>query len=161
MPDEQKTPTRQKPRRLIRKIVPSLLMLAVLGPVLAAAAVAYLTPQTWKAYTGRNAFPVRQKDGSTAMMAWEEPIPLPAPINGYVGEVISAAMSAHAKTLVLARRPAGGKADLFTSQFTRGVWSDPQPIITVNSDEFDELEPSVTLDGKHLLYSSDRPDGMG
>ncbi|MBL7134262.1 MAG: PD40 domain-containing protein, partial [Phycisphaerae bacterium] len=161
MPEKQKTPIPRKPRRLVRKFMLALLTLAVLGPVLAATAVAYLQPKTWKAYTGRNAFPVRQNDGSTAMMAWEEPTRLPAPINGHVDEVISASMSADAKTLVLARRPKGGKADLFVSQFKRGAWSDPQPIITVNSDEFDEFEPAITLDGRHLLYSSDRPDGMG
>ena len=161
MPHEQKTPPPQKPRRLIRRIMVSLLLPAVLGSVLAAAAAAYLMPQTWKAHTGRNAFPVRQKDGSTAIMAWEEPVALPAPINGHPDEIISASISADAKTLVLARRPKGGKADLLISQFQGGAWSDPKGIITVNSDEYDEIEPFITLDGKHLLYSSDRPDGMG
>jgi hypothetical protein len=161
MRDEQKTPTPQKPRRLIRKIMLSLLTLAVLGSVLAAASLAYLMPKTWKAHTGRNAFPVRQKDGSTAMMAWEEPVALPAPINAHPDEVVSASMSADAKTLVIARRPKGGKADLFVSQLDHGTWSPPKPIITINSDEYDEIEPFITLDGKHLLYSSDRPDGMG
>ncbi len=161
MPDEQTTPAHRKPKRLIRKIMLGLLMLVVLGAVLAGAAVAYLRPQTWKAYTGRNAFPIRQADGSTKMMAWEEPTLLPVPTNADADEIISASVSADAKTLVLARRPKGGKADLFVSQLTRGVWSEPQPIITVNSDEFDEFEPTITLDGRHLLYSSDRPDGMG
>ena len=161
MPDEQNTPATRKPRRLIRKVMLSLLLLAALGSVLAVAGAAYLMPQAWKAHTGRNGFPVRQRDGSSAMMAWEEPVAMPSPINGHPDEVISASMSADAKTIVIARRPKGGKADLFVSQLARGAWSDPKPIITINSDEYDELEPFITLDGKHLLYSSDRPDGMG
>ncbi len=161
MRDEQKTPTPRKSRGLIRKIMLSLLMLAILGTVLAAASVAYLMPKAWKAHTGRNGLPIRQKDGTTAMMAWEEPIAMPAPINGHLDEVVSASMSADGTTLVLASRPKGGKADLYVCQFAKGAWSDPKPIITINSDEYDELDPSITLDGKHLLYSSDRPDGMG
>ena len=87
MPDEHNTPAHRKPRRLIRKVLLGLLILVVLGAVLAGAAVAYLKPQTWKAYTGRNAFPIRQTDGSTKMMAWEEPTPLPAPINDQDDEI--------------------------------------------------------------------------
>lgn len=159
-PDETVAVAR-KPRRILRKILLALLLTALIGPVLAAAGVAWFAPATWKAHTGRSGFPVRQADGTTEMMAWEEPSALPPPINGQLDELLSACVSADGRMLVLARRAAGGKSDLFISRLVHGQWSDPEPIITTNSDEYDELDPSVTRDGRHLLFSSDRPDGMG
>ena len=159
-PTEAAAPAR-KPRRIFRKVLLTLLLTLLIGPVLAAAGVAWFAPATWKAHTGRSDFPIRQPDGSTEAMAWEDPVAVAPPINGHPDKLLSACVSADGRNIVLARRPAGGKSDLFVSRLVHGHWSDPEPVITTNSDEYDELDPSVTLDGKHLLFSSDRPDGMG
>ena len=162
MPDPNQTAApAAKPRRILRKILLVLLLTVLIGPVLAAAGVAWFAPATWKAHTARSGFPVRQVDGSTEVMAWESPIAIPPPINGHPDELLSASASTDGMTMVLERRPAGGRADLFVSQLVHGKWSEPKAVITTNSDEYDELDPSVTPDGRHLLFSSDRPDGMG
>ncbi len=43
-----------------------------------------------------------------------------------------------------------------------GSWSEPLEIgFEVNMDGFNSIQPSVTSDGKYLLYSSTRPGGLG
>ncbi len=147
-------------RRAVRYIVIAIIAALLLSPFIAGAVVANLYPKTWKAYTSRNAFPVLMADGSSRMMAWEQPDLIAGEVNA-APDNLSSCLSSDGKTLIFSRRGEGGKADLFVSQFDGAGWSAPAPLVTINSDEFDETDPSITLDGKHLLFSSDRPDGSG
>ena len=157
--DEPKGPPDAK-RRTVRYIVIAIIAALLLLPFIAGAVVANFYPKTWKDYTSRNCFPVLLANGSSRMMAWEQPKLIAGEVNA-APDNLSSCLSSDGKTLVFSQRSEGGKADLFVSQFDGADWSAPAPLVTINSDKFDETDPSITLDGKHLLFSSDRPDGSG
>ncbi|MDH5716364.1 MAG: OmpA family protein [Spirochaetia bacterium] len=54
--------------------------------------------------------------------------------------------------------PAG--TNIYYSRTTQGKWSNPEPIIGVNT-HFNDRMPSISLDGRYLYFSSDRPGGYG
>ena len=161
---QSKVRMRQRPQRKILRILLVWLVIALLTlPVAGIIAFANLYPAQWKAYTGRNGFPARNRSGETRIMAWEE-VEL---IDGAVNELpdnTSAGLTKDGKTLVFARRLSGEgqKSNLYIAYRNEDgkTFTAPEPMDTVNT-EFNETEPSITLDGKHLLFASDRPDGTG
>jgi len=50
---------------------------------------------------------------------------------------------------------------LLFSEFTRGAWSKPKFLRHEINTPFIESYPSVSPDGKLLVFASDRPDGFG
>jgi OOP family OmpA-OmpF porin len=52
-------------------------------------------------------------------------------------------------------------ASLFRSQRTDGGWTDPRPVDALNVPGFSSQQPFVMPDGSALLFSSDRPGGLG
>ncbi|MFB6456350.1 OmpA family protein [Chitinophaga sp. Hz27] len=54
------------------------------------------------------------------------------------------------------------QASIYSSTLTAGKWSAPERIdAIVNLPGYNAMQPFVTTDGKHLLFSSDRPGGAG
>ncbi|MFB6455804.1 OmpA family protein [Chitinophaga sp. Hz27] len=54
------------------------------------------------------------------------------------------------------------QANICVSSRTGGKWSDPVPLgNNVNVDGYNSMQPFITSDGKYLLFSSNRPGGMG
>ena len=55
-----------------------------------------------------------------------------------------------------------GKTTIYVSRKMGDKWSDPEPAgLQINSKDFNSAQPSVTSDGKFLLFSSDRTGGYG
>jgi hypothetical protein len=150
---------RNVPRTMMVWFVVALLTLPVAGVI----AFANFYPDQWKAYTGRNAFTDIGRDGKSQKMAWEEVELIAGAVNELPSNT-SAGLSKDGKTLVFSRRLAGkdAKSNLYIAHRNEDgkTFTTPAPLDTVNT-EFNEIEPSITLDGKHLLFASDRPDGTG
>ncbi|MEK6674686.1 MAG: carboxypeptidase regulatory-like domain-containing protein [Planctomycetota bacterium] len=69
-------------------------------------------------------------------------------------------LSADGLTLYFVRGKAGGNADIWRAKQTVNGWSDPQPLVFLNSN-LDELGPEPSTDGDKLYFYSDRPGGFG
>ncbi len=69
-------------------------------------------------------------------------------------------LSADGTRMVLVRRRPGQNADLFSSLWTPGGWTEPAPIEAVDTER-DELGPELSQDGRSLYFYSDRPGGLG
>lgn len=53
-------------------------------------------------------------------------------------------------------------ATIYTSSRNAGKWDEPKPMgPNVNVEGYNAMQPFVTADGKFLLFSSNRPGGMG
>ncbi len=154
----------KRPRRILRTVLIWLVIALLTLPIAGVIAFANFYPDQWKAYTGRNGFPVRDRDGKTNTMAWEEVELIDGPVNELPSNT-SAGLTKDGKTLVFARRlnDKDAKSNLYISQRSEDgkTFTAPEPIETVNTEKYNELEPAITLDGKHLLFASDRPDGSG
>lgn len=75
-----------------------------------------------------------------------------------------AAMTPDGKVMFLTRwHTADGKkvAQLYRSVRNGDSWSAPTAVASLNEGGANSQQPFVTADGKYLLYSSDRPGGMG
>ncbi|MCP4374807.1 MAG: hypothetical protein GY794_01300, partial [bacterium] len=150
-------------RRTLPTVLARVLIALLVVPLVGVIAYANFCPAQWKSYTGRNGFPAVDRDGKVRMMAWEEVELIGGAVNDLPGNT-SAGLSEDGKTLVFSRRLAGEaeKSNLYISQRNEDgeTFSAPEPLDTVNT-EFNEIEPSITHDGKFLLFASDRPDGTG
>jgi hypothetical protein len=154
-----------KPRRNVLRSVMIWFVIALLTlPLIGVIAFANFYPEQWKAYTGRNAFPMKDTQGKWARMAWEEVEIIGGPVNS-VPHNISAGLTRDGKTMVFARTLAGkgAKSNLYTCQRNEDgkTFSTPVLIKAVSTDKYNEIEPSITLDGKYLLFASNSPDGYG
>ncbi|MEL6796357.1 MAG: hypothetical protein AAFO89_05980 [Planctomycetota bacterium] len=75
-------------------------------------------------------------------------------------EALDAHVMADESLMVLTRRSSRGDTDLYVSTRSDRGWSTPEPIDSVNSPD-NELAPTLSPDGKRLLFASDRPGGLG
>lgn len=77
----------------------------------------------------------------------------------------TAAITPDGKTMFLTRwqMKEGVKvANIYTSTLSGSTWSEPKNAgSNINVDGYNSMQPSVTADGKYLLFSSNRPGGMG
>jgi len=166
--DQKERPNipQRPPRRrsVLRMVLVWLVILLLAGPVVGVIAFANFYPDQWKALTARNGFPAKNRQGVTDTMAWE-PVEL---IGGGVNEFpdnTSAGLTKDGRTLIFARRLEGDdtRSNLYICRRNEDgkTFTTPEPIESVNTEKFNEIEPAITLDGKHLLFASDRPDGSG
>lgn len=73
-------------------------------------------------------------------------------------------LSADGSTLVFTacNRPDGkGSCDLYISVFGRGQWTPPQNLGTPVNSEGYETQPSISADGRVLIFTARRPGGFG
>lgn len=57
-------------------------------------------------------------------------------------------------------RPGPQLTNIYYTIFKDGQWTQPLPVIEVNTDFHDRM-PSISQDGHYLFFSSDRPGGFG
>ena len=63
-------------------------------------------------------------------------------------------------TLYFVRGKAGDNADIYFSERSFVGWSEPEPLVSINST-YDDLGPEPSQDGQSLYFYSDRPGGQG
>ena len=99
----------------------------------------------------------RQPDGR-----WGEAVPVEG-INTPFNEGAQR-ISADGQTMVFnaCNTPDGlGSCDLYWSEWREGRWQRPQPMGAPVNTKWMERQPSLSADGRVLLFSSDRPGGYG
>ena len=71
-------------------------------------------------------------------------------------------LSSDGRTLYFASDCPGGKGgtDLYRSRWLGDRWSEPEPLVELNT-EYDEITPSIAPDDKTLYFASNRPGGNG
>ena len=83
------------------------------------------------------------------------------------GEEIAAAKTSPllvTTRLVVAQKTARGDYDLFFKERTRTGWGVARPLVSDGHPlrtEFNELDPTLSADGRQLYFASDRPGGLG
>ncbi len=93
---------------------------------------------------------------------WSMAIPLPG-VNTPFNEGAQS-ISADGRTLVFnaCNTPDGlGSCDLYLSRWENGRWSRPQNLGAPVNSKYLERQPSLSADGKVIIFSSDRPGGYG
>lgn len=93
---------------------------------------------------------------------WQTPTALPEPVNTKGNEGTSA-ISADGSILVFTicdSHRSKGSCDLFITRRDGEFWSEPEPLEQVNSSSW-ESQPTLSADGKWLVFCSNRPGGMG
>jgi|GEM_PF-853071 outer membrane protein OmpA-like peptidoglycan-associated protein len=76
------------------------------------------------------------------------------------GDETSCAFSSDRNLFVFTRKAKNsGNYDLYSTEFKNGEWSAPEAILQLNTDH-DEISPFITADGKHLVFSSNRPGSL-
>ncbi len=59
------------------------------------------------------------------------------------------------------RRSGQGMCDIYHSEWKEGKWSPPRNLGPPVNSRYSEKHPSVSADGRHLYFSSNRPEGKG
>src|SRR5437879_4166341 len=149
---DDKTPSARRWSRLI------IVSLAVCGVLTICAAVWYFRGHTvWTDGLGR-----RAADVMLRQVVWTLPEPLESPIAATADQQqYEPALSPDGTELYFVRgKPGGGHAHIYASYRRDNQWTTPVPLDGVNGPT-DDLSPRVTADGRYLLFSSDRPGGVG
>ncbi len=66
----------------------------------------------------------------------------------------------HVKGKVRTNKKGVMKLGIFTAMSNGENWTDPKPV-SFNTTEHEECHPSLSADGSHLYFASDRPGGFG
>ena len=117
----------------------------------------FMSARRPKGYGGIDIFVSENIDGN-----WSEPQPLKQPINGSKDETIDN-VSVDGNILLLSGNYPGsyGKFDIYISTNSDTGWTAPRQLtIPVNSGHQDE-SGYITSDGKAIIFTSDRPGGIG
>lgn len=149
-------PVRPEPkRRRLFLVVGVALVLAIL---LCAAGYLWL-PVRAAYYTDANTIREPHATARLREILWQPPTPLPLPTDG-ADETYEPKLSADGLTLYFVRGKAGANADIYFCRKSVTGWSEPEPLMAVNSD-YDDLGPALSADGAALYFYSDRPGGEG
>lgn len=125
----------------------------------AVAGVVALWPKTTRFYTDGEAIKQDVEFARIRDILWRPPVRLDDGIPGGVDRY-EPRISADGQTLYFVRGKAGENADIFTCRRTLDGWTEPEPLVGVNS-EYDDLGPEPSADGRSLYFYSDRPGGLG
>jgi len=94
---------------------------------------------------------------------WSTPVPLASPINGPASDG-ACTFDAKGTTMYFTRcesiEKQNGFCKIFKSTFSGEAWSAPESL-PFNSDEYSTGQPSLSVDGTTLYFSSDMPGGQG
>lgn len=131
---------------------------AILGALLVVAAL-FLLPLLFKYYTDGFSIKRSSREALIRDVLWETPKPLSGRINESM-ENYEPAFSLDGMTMVFTRGKARQNADLFLVHRRGQGWSDPEPLVAVNSGH-DELGPELSRNGRYLYFYSNRPGGLG
>jgi len=138
----------------------------ILIVVVAIAALAVVSFGTWRLLIARaslytDADTIRDPARSAPVrdILWQPAAPVRNALSPDADEY-EPRLSADGTLMVFVRGRPGGAADLWSSRWTPGGWTAPEPIASINSPN-DELGPELSRDGQRLLFYSDRPGGLG
>ncbi|MCP4156280.1 MAG: hypothetical protein GY757_51680 [bacterium] len=92
---------------------------------------------------------------------WQEPQPLPAPVNTPVHESYACIASNNVLYLFCRDRGGFGKSDLFTSRETAGTFSKLQNMGKTLNTPHHEWDPYIAPDENYLIYCSEKEDSLG
>jgi hypothetical protein len=142
------------PRRR-RWIVASILL--AIGGVVAILAIA--RPGGRLVYT--DAETIRQPANAAPLrdILWQPPTPMSID-QADDSDSYEPTLSADGQVLVFVRGRAGGMADLYVCRRSLQGWSEPAPLLEINTPA-DELGPCLSADSTALYYYSDRTGGEG
>lgn len=76
------------------------------------------------------------------------------------GDDYEAEISDDGMTMYFVRGRPGDNAEIFSTHRTRDGWSEPQPVVALNSP-FDDLGPELSPDGRTIFFYSNREGGLG
>jgi hypothetical protein len=96
---------------------------------------------------------------TVSSVLWEHPKLLEGQMNEVHGNN-NATISVDGKTIVLTRSFSPNNKDLYISYYINNKWTKPKPITFLNT-EYDETTPEISSNGNVLLFSSNRPGGIG
>jgi len=135
------------------------LALTLMGAIVGVAF--YLTaPRSRHFYTDASTIRASEDLAVLRDILWQPPEALGAPLNTPEGDEYEPALSADGLTLLFVRGKPGANADLYQSVRSPEGWSEPAPIVELNS-EADELGPVLSADGRTLYFYSDREGSLG
>ncbi len=137
------------------------LVFAIVLAVLVGIGVALvrLIPVTHRYYTDADMIRTPAETAPTRDILWQPPKKLAELINTTADDY-EPRLSADGLTLFFVRGKAGENADIYISRHTHEGWTEPKPLVGVNS-EYEELGPEPSPDGQSLYFYSDRPGGLG
>src|SRR4051812_15358951 len=110
-------------------------------------------------YTDDRTILARASDSAVREVLWTKPQP-PGDLFNTDAEEYEPSVSPDGNELFFVRGKAGRNAEIFVSRRQDGRWLAATPLTSVNSAS-DDLGPRLTPDGRHLLFYSDRPGGVG
>ena len=126
------------------------------GAVLAAVAA---RPRGTAWWTDGGTIRVAGEGAPVREVLWKPAEPVPGKGLGSADEY-EPRLSADGTVMVFVRGRPGENADLYTSRWTPGGWTEPAAIAAVNTGD-DELGPELSRDGQLLYFYSDRAGGLG
>jgi hypothetical protein len=131
----------------------------IFGAAGVAGLVWYLQPERHRFYTDADTIKQPLESATPRDILWQPPVKL--------GDVLNTAeqdyeprLSWDGLTLYFVRGKAGENADIYCAKRTPTGWTEPRPLVDVNSG-YDELGPEPSPDGQSLYFYSDRPGGQG
>lgn len=145
----------------MKRLLSILMIVAVLGAVVAAAAlVAWrvrLNDQSF--YTDAESIEVPVGSADVRDVLWRPAERLSTPVNTDADD-LEPRISADGMLLYLVRPSPDGDSDVMISARSANGWGEPQPFVPLNSP-FDDLGPTPALDGQSIYFYSNRPGGFG
>lgn len=139
-----------------------ILMALLIAAILATGALWFWRDRQARSfYTDGSRISQRIDEAFVREVLWQPPEALLGGLNTEADEY-EPRVSLDGSTLLLVRGKAGSNADIFIAHRdpATGSWDRPQPLIDINT-EHDELGPSLSPDGRTLLFASNRPGSIG
>ena len=120
------------------------------------------TARSSLAYEADEDLYLSRKDHQTGK--WTTAVPLPGDLVNSPKNEGAATLSADGHTLIFTacqRTDGLGSCDLYISQQHQGKWTATQPLDTPINTAYWESQPALSVDGRTLYFSSNRPGGLG
>jgi len=137
--------------------------LITLGAILPAAVIGLVAWRTWPVsrafYTDADTIKTPKRAAAPRDILWQPPQRLPGLLNSS-DQDYEPRISADGLTLLFVRRKPGDNADIHYAHKTPDGWTDPAPLVGVNSDS-DDLGPVLSHDGRSLYFYSNRAGSLG